>query len=896
MSDTPPISFSGLASGLDVTSIITQYTTIAQKPIVAEQSQVTDYNSQLAAWQSFNTSLLSLQTATLALTQPSTYNAASATSSNSAVASITAQPGAQIGDHSLTVTQLAQAQKVVTGSFSSNTSALNLAGSFTLNGKTITLNATDALSDVAVKINAAGAGATAAVLNVGPNNYRLTLSANTTGTANSLSASDNGSGSLLSALGLASAPSVRQTVSPDSTHTGAASFGLASASQAVATQNGITDGGAASGTVQINGVGVAINLNTDSLNTIAANINAANIQGVTAQVLTNPNNSAQQQLQIVSSNTSGGNAVAPTFTDSGNVLSGLGIVQAASVRQTVAQDSTHSGVGSLALGSATQTVANTLGLTGTASGTVLIGGKPVAINLNTDSLNTIAENINKASIPGVTAQVVGLTDANGHVTQQQLQIVGGGTAPTLTDSNNILSTLGITQGSFATQITGAQDAKFNLDGLDITRPSNTVGDLVTGASISLLSAGTQSAPATTNLSITQNTDSIVQTVNSFVSAFNAVQDYITQQNQFTAPVTGTTGTAGSSPPLFGNTALTQIQDQLNKTLNAVSGTTTLGSIGLTLNTSNDLSLNTSTLTGVLQSNPSSVSSLFGLSGTADTSQIQYVSANAKTLASTGGGYTVNITQAATQSVATASVAQTTVSTGPETLTFGGGLFASPVSLTLTAGNALQDTVNQINANGNLNGKVYASISSAGQLVLASDQYGGAGSFTVASDQSADTAGHANSGLGTTPAIVAGKDVAGTINGEPATGNGRTLTGNAGNAHTEALQLLISATTPGSVGHVSVTHGIADAVNQALTQVMDPTSGAIIGAENSLNAQITDAQKQITQMQNDISAYTQQLQQTFSDMETRISLLQSQGAAFAAQTGTTSSSSSTTKAA
>ena len=33
--------------------------------------------------------------------------------------------------------------------------------------------------------------------------------------------------------------------------------------------------------------------------------------------------------------------------------------------------------------------------------------------------------------------------------------------------------------------------------------------------------------------------------------------------------------------------------------------------------------------------------------------------------------------------------------------------------------------------------------------------------------------------------------------------------------------------------------------------MDPTNGGIIGAENSINAQISNAQQQITKMQNQV---------------------------------------------
>ena len=768
---SPTISFSGLASGLNTSSIISSLVTAEQKPITQLQGEETTYNDALTAWQSLNSNLSQLQSSASFLGTAATFLAATATSSNSSVASITTLPGATLGDHALTVTQVAQSQKVVSQSVSSGTAPLGESGSFTLNGKTITVNPGDALTDVATQINASGAGVTATVVHVGQNDFRLTLSGNQTGAANALSATDNGSGTVLANLGLLSgAATIRQAITPDSAHTGAGSLGLNSATQSVANALGAASGSAASGTVQINGVNVSVNLNTDSLNTIAASIN-------------------------------------------------------------------HAG------------------------------------------------------ITGITAEVVALPDSNGNISgssPQQLQILSSSpsTPPAFADSNNILATLGITQAGFTSTISQAKDAQFNLDGLNLTRPSNVISDAIPGATVKLLS-GTTASPGTTTLSVAQDTNTIVQSVQSFASAYNAVQDFITQQNTFTAPAAGSAGTAGTSPPLFGDLTLNQIQQQLTNTLNAVSGSTTLQDIGLTLNSAGDLNVDTTKLTNALQTTPIQVSNLFGLSGQADNGNVQFVSGNIKTQASSGVGYPVVITQAASQSSVLAQAAPPGTSTAPETLTFSGALFSNTTaSLTLPQGNSLQDTVNQINASSSLSGKVYASIDpTTHALKLSSLSYGSGTDFSVASGQ---TSGGSGIAAGTT--ATTGVDVAGTINGEPATGQGRTLTGNAGNSTTEGINLLVSATTAGSYGHVQVTHGLADALNNAATKIMDPTQGGVILAENSLNTQISSAQTQIQQIQDQVSAYQAYLTQMFSDMETRVSALQNQGAVFAAQTGTTSSSS------
>lgn len=782
------INFSGLASGIDSNSIITQLTQVAQKPITLLQGKDDNFNAQLATWQGFNTQLAALQTAADALNQPSTYSTASATSSNSAVASITTLPGAELGDHALTVTQLAQAQKVVSAAVSSGSTALGQTGSFTLNGKTVQINSTDALTDVAVKINAAKAGVTAAVVNVGPNDFRITLTSAQTGAAGAIAAADSG-GSILSGLGIlqaGGAAGVRQSVSYTQNNTayaGAASLTLKSATQTVGALLGIAAGSAPAGAFHLSNGG----------------------------------------------------------TGTGNEAD-------------------------------------------------------IAVDLNSASLTDIANAINKAGIGGVSAEVVTVPDANGNLNRiHQLHIVGsGGATPSFTDGSNILATIGVLQNQYAKTITVAKDAQFNMDGLDLTRSSNSLNDVIPGATIKLLS-GTAAAPGTTTLSVSQNTDSIVTAVKTFATAYNAIQDFVAGQNKFTPPTDTKSGVSGTSAALFGNTTLTQIQDQLSQTLTAVSGKTTLETIGLTVDTQGHLNVDDAALTQSLQSDPNVVSGLFSLSGASDSGGVQFLTAGPKTAATSGAGYAVNITQAATQSTGTAGVAFAATpgnkSAAPETLTFGGSLFSSGARLTLPTGSSLQDTVNLINDTSSLNTQIYARIDSGNHLVIASQKYGSGTGFTVSSDLAADGT---NSGIGGGMSVTAGVPVAGTINGEAATGIGQTLTGNAGNAHTEGIQLLVTApaaTGSGTPGHITITHGVADGLSRALTQILDPGNGSVIGAENSLNSQISDTQQQIQKIQDQISSYKDYLTQMFSDMETRVSALQSQGNAFMAAIGNSSTTSS-----
>jgi flagellar hook-associated protein 2 len=772
-----PVTIAGVSSGLNTTAIIQQLTNAENTAVSNYQSQQASMQTEISTWQSVNADLLSLQTQASSLGNLSTFNSATATSSNTAVASVTAQPGAEQGNHTLSVQFLAQAQKVMSQSFADPNTPIGFTGSFVLNGKTISVASSDTLASLVTKINSANAGVNAGVVNIGPGNVRMTLTASSSGAQNAISAADAGGSTILESLGFLPASGqttvIRQSLTPSGGGSGAGSLAFSSSSQAIGSLIGATGGSAPSGTVQINGT----------------NVN---------------------------------------------------------------------------------------------------------IDLNTMSLTAVANAINQAGITGVTAQVVALPDANGAISassKQQLQITGGAGViknSSFTDSNGVLSTLGITQTSYANQISKAQDAQFTLDDISYTRSSNVVNDAINGVSINLLSADPTGNTATTNIDVTQNTSDVVNSIQGFVSAYNQVINDINKQFQFTPPAGGATGTSGgqqsNTPPLFGDLTLTEIQTQLGNVLKTTSGGATLGNVGITVNSDGTLAVDSGKLTTALSTNPQQVYSLFGLTGTATNSNVTFVSGSVKTQASSGAGYAVNITQPATQAVVNAGTAQTSPLAQPETLTFTGSLFGTgSVSITISQGSTEQNIIDQINQDGNLNQVLFASQNTNGKLQLSSKGFGSSDQFSVVSNLAA---GANTTGIGTNSLTGAGQDVAGTINGEPATGIGQTLTGKPGNANTAGLQLLVTATSAGSYGAVNIVHGLADQINSLSTQITDPNTGSIIDAEDSINTQITQVQQQITNTQTQLSAYTQFLETEFANMESSLATLQTQSSALSAEVAST----------
>jgi flagellar hook-associated protein 2 len=187
-----------------------------------------------------------------------------------------------------------------------------------------------------------------------------------------------------------------------------------------------------SGQMVINGTTVSV-ASTDTLTGIASEINSANA-GVSASVLSISGSDYKLNIQSTSS---GSSSISLKDGDASNVLQSLNLTSGSSLLN-------QSGSNALSDSYSSESTAGgtLLGLASPQTGWVQIMGtdgtaQNVSIDLATDSLQTIAGNINAAGITGVTASVVPTT-SNG-TTTYQLQLTNV-TAKSLTDSNNVLDT------------------------------------------------------------------------------------------------------------------------------------------------------------------------------------------------------------------------------------------------------------------------------------------------------------------------------------------------------------------------------------------------------------------------------------------------------------------------
>lgn len=187
---TPLFSIGGVASGLDTDAIISQLMQLERVPVVRFQQQQAKLRAVDDAWGEITTKLSAVRTAVDTLRSPSGWaGMVRATSSQPESVAVSASAGATPGSSSFTVERLAAAHQVVVGGDFASGDAVVGAGEFSITRPdgsiaTVTTVEDTTLTELASKVSALGAGVSAQVLKTGESVYRLVLTADETGAAN----------------------------------------------------------------------------------------------------------------------------------------------------------------------------------------------------------------------------------------------------------------------------------------------------------------------------------------------------------------------------------------------------------------------------------------------------------------------------------------------------------------------------------------------------------------------------------------------------------------------------------------------------------------------------------------------------------------------------------------
>ena len=233
------------------------------------------------------------------------------------------------------------------------------------------------------------------------------------------------------------------------------------------------------------------------------------------------------------------------------------------------------------------------------------GSFAVTIDATNNSLDGLAKAIND-KFAGVTASVV--TDVSG----ARLVVkgaTGAANAFTLDVPGGTVS--GLERFAYGPSVVGgmtlAQEAKdsiVNVDGVEVQSATNSFDELIPGVKVDLKKEG----PGTiVSVGATRPTAAIEQAVNDFVAAYNELAGMIAD-----ATAAGVDGEAGA---LRGDLGVREMQRQLSqlstmKLSTVGDGPHTLAELGVRTNRDGTLSVNSSQLQSMLQSDPDGVEALF----------------------------------------------------------------------------------------------------------------------------------------------------------------------------------------------------------------------------------------------------------------------------------------------
>lgn len=204
----PLVSFSGLASGFDYRSLVDAIIEQERQPAARLESRIATLGRQQQAIENLRGLLRSFESAAASLRDGTAFDTTTSTTSilsgTRALATVTTAPGVQQGEHTLSVTQLARAAKLIGTGAASTADQLGAAGTISINDFSVDVEATDTLATLRDKINALNSGSTpsgvvATILSVSSTDHRLVLTSTTTG-ASGIDLADT-SGGVLQQLG-----------------------------------------------------------------------------------------------------------------------------------------------------------------------------------------------------------------------------------------------------------------------------------------------------------------------------------------------------------------------------------------------------------------------------------------------------------------------------------------------------------------------------------------------------------------------------------------------------------------------------------------------------------------------------------------------------------------------
>ena len=241
---------------------------------------------------------------------------------------------------------------------------------------------------------------------------------------------------------------------------------------------------------------------------------------------------------------------------------------------------------------------------------ITIGGcSPVNVTIDgsNNTLAGISQAINNANA-GVTATIINDGTTNRLVLSSNTSGAAGAITVAATDSGSGGSHALIDLDSASlVQTQAANDAQLTINGLAITRSSNTITDAIAGVTLTL-AKGTLATPGTAILKVANDTGAATAAINTFVTAYNAAVGLLKTDSGFNT-------TTKQAAVLTGDGTVRSLQgklsDLVHSTVTGVAGgISTLSDIGISVQKDGTLATDGTKLAAVLADPTKDVTSLF----------------------------------------------------------------------------------------------------------------------------------------------------------------------------------------------------------------------------------------------------------------------------------------------
>lgn len=351
------------------------------------------------------------------------------------------------------------------------------------------------------------------------------------------------------------------------------------------------------GTFSVDGQQVTVST-TESLQDVFNAISTATNNNVTASY-----NSTTDKITLTSGD--GSPIVLGSAADTSNFLQVAQLYNngASSVTSTSALGHVQLGVTMTNADLSTAITNGTTNGTANSQGSFIINGVTITYDANSDSIQNVMNDINNSKA-GVTASYDSIN--NRFVLTNNTT---GDVGISAQDVNgNFLAATGLSSGT----LQRGQNLLYTLNGgtQQLVSQSNTISP--SSSSIAGLSVTAQQT-GTVTMNVASDTSAVTSAVQQFVTDYNSLQNYISAQEIVTTSSSGATTPGPLTADQTAEGLATNLRSLVAAAVPALSGNaiSMLSDLGITSNGKNNtLSVDTSTLTSAVASNPSAVNTLF----------------------------------------------------------------------------------------------------------------------------------------------------------------------------------------------------------------------------------------------------------------------------------------------